>query len=117
MRLTILLASFVAYSLAACESPPNMHATQTVGAGDDVIVTFDAALSNRASSQYWIALQRADTPTSDTTGRVVLERGDGRVVLHAVTPGDYEIRLHDGYPSKEHHLVSRVPLRVLHGAE
>jgi hypothetical protein len=28
-------------------------------------------------------------------------------------PGQFEVRLHDQYPNKEHHLVGRVPVRVV----
>lgn len=118
MQLTSLLFVLVATgSLVACESPPKMHAPTMVRMGEDVLVTFDAPLDNRPSSMYWIALQSADTPTSSTVGRIVLERGDRKIILHAPTPGDAEVRLHDGYPKMDHHLVARAPVAILYGAD
>jgi hypothetical protein len=94
-----------------------MHVSPMVRAGDEFVVSFDAPLANRPADQYWMALQRADAPTSDTTGRVILERGDLRVTLRAPGPGDYEIRLHNKYPVKDSHIVARVPVTVLYRAE
>ncbi len=109
--LTVMLA-------AACEpNPPRMRTTSMTRVGDELVVTFDVPLENRSTNQYWIALQRADAPTSSTEGRVVLERGDRMIVLHATRPGDYEIRLHDRYPKKESHLVERIPITILYRAD
>ena len=113
----ISIVTAVSALLAACEAQPKMNAPPMVRFGDDVVVTFDAPLENRPSNQYWIAIQRSDTPVSDTEGRVILERGDRRVVLRPLVPGDSEIRLHDGYPNKRDHLVARAPITVLYAAD
>lgn len=114
--LSLLFGVVASAALVACEAPPKMHSAAMARAGDDVVVTFDTAIQSRASSLYWIALQRADTPTSSTEGRKILESGERRVVLHAATPGDYEIRLHERYPKNEHRLVARTPVTILHSA-
>lgn len=112
--LPIFAASLAtALLLAACEGPPRMRVEASkVATGNDVFVTFDDALAGRAANQYWIALQPADAPTSDTSGRVLLAHGDRAVRLRAVAPGDYEVRLHGSYPTKESHLLARIPVKV-----
>lgn len=110
----LLATTFVtALALVACEAPPRMHVEgATVATGNDVVVTFDAPLTGRATNQYWIALQPADAASSDTTGRVLLYHADRGVRLRAVAPGDYEVRLHGAYPKEESHLLARIPVRV-----
>ena len=112
--LLIPVATLVtALSLVACEPAPRMRAEATsVATGNDVVVTFDDALTGRATNQYWIALQPADAPVTDTTGRVLLYHGDHGVRLRALAPGDYEVRLHGSYPKEESHLVARIPVKV-----
>ena len=113
---SLLATTFVtaiSLSLAACEPPPRMHVEQaTVATGNDVVVTFDAPLTGRATNQYWIALQPADASPSDTSGRVLLYHDDRGVRLRAVAPGDYEVRLHGAYPKAESHLLVRVPVKI-----
>ena len=117
MRTSLLLAVILAAALAGCaDKTPTMHAATMARMGDDIIITFDTPLEQRSTTLYWITLQRADAPISDTDGRVVLERGDRVAVLHATTPGDYEVRLHDGYPKKDSHLVARLPITILYRA-
>ena len=88
------IAALLACALA-CDAPPTMHVDKsTVATGGDVVVTFDQALTGRATNQYWVALQPASAPASDTTGRIVLERTDRGVHLRTTAPGDFEVRLH-----------------------
>ena len=102
-----------ALMLLACETTPRMHvAASKVATGNDVMVTFDDALAGRATNQYWIALQPADAPANDTSGRVLLAHGDRAVRLRAVARGDFEVRLHGSYPKEESHLVARIPVQV-----
>jgi len=102
-----------AMALLACESPPKMRVVATtVATGGDVVVTFDEPLTGRATNQYWVALQPADAPVSDTTGRIILERTDRGVHLRTGAPGDFEVRLHGSYPKEEHHLLARIPVKV-----
>jgi hypothetical protein len=100
-------------TVLACEPAPRMHLERaTVATGNDVVVTFDAPLTGRATNQYWIALQPADAAVNDTTGRVLLYHDEHGVRLRAVAPGDYEVRLHGSYPKDESHLLVRVPVKV-----
>ncbi len=107
-----LLAAMLVF--AACEEgPPGMHVERSsVAAGQDIVVDFDHFFRGRATNQYWIALQHADAPESDTTGRIVLHRTETTVRLPTSVPGDLELRLHDQYPRREHHLVARIPVTV-----
>ncbi len=100
--------------LVGCARPsPEMSVAATeVATGEDVVVTFDRPHTGKATNQYWIALQRADAPESETTGRVVLERHETVVHLPARSPGRYEVRLHGQFPKKEHHLLRRIPVVV-----
>lgn len=106
------MAVLLAFALA-CEAPPTMHVDKTIVAtGGDVVITFDRPLTGRATNQYWVALQPASAPTSETTGRIVLERTDLGVHLRTTAPGDFEVRLHGNWPKEEQHLLSRVAVKV-----
>jgi hypothetical protein len=97
----------------ACEAPPTMHVDKsTIATGGDVVVTFDQPLTGRATNQYWVALQPASASTSDTTGRIVLERTDHGVHLRTTAPGDFEVRLHGNWPKEEQHLLARIAVKV-----
>ena len=97
----------------ACEAPPTMHVDKsTIATGGDVVVTFEQPLTGRATNQYWVALQPASAPTSDTTGRIVLERTDRGVHLRTTAPGNFEVRLHGDWPKVEQHLLARIPVKV-----
>jgi hypothetical protein len=104
--------------LSACQTSPPANAMRvnagSAVTGQDVVVTFDKPLTGRATNQYWLALQPASAPDSDTTGRTFLDRSDTSVRLRALAPGDYEVRLHGQYPRKEHAIIARIPVKV-HG--
>lgn len=109
----LALAALAALALVACHRRAPIHVESAdVRTGDDVVVTIDRDLDGRASDRYWLTLQSAEAPESDVSGRVLVERGERIVRLHASAPGTYEVRLHDRYPAAEHHLVARVPVRV-----
>ena len=114
--LVVGLAAVFSTAISACEPPPKMRVTPVARVGDEIVVRFDPPLANRASRQYWIALQRADAPLSSTEGRMILERGDRFVVLRATSPGESEVRLYSDYPKEDHHLVARAPVMVLYRA-
>jgi hypothetical protein len=97
----------------SCEAPPTLHVDKTtVATGGDVVVTFDQALAGRATNQYWVALQPASAPVTDTTGRIVLDRSDRGVHLRTTAPGDFEVRFHGNYPKEEAHLLARIPVKI-----
>jgi hypothetical protein len=102
--------------LVSCQSAPPSNAMRlnasTAVTGDEIVVTFDKPLTGRATNQYWVALQPVTAPTSDTTGRVFLDRGDTMARLRTTAPGDYEVRLHGNWPKKEHSLITRIPVKV-----
>ena len=113
MRTAWPMAIVGAWLVACGEPPPKMHLEKTVVATrEDVVVVFDDGIVGSETNQYWVALQPADAPISDTAGRVVLERGDRMVRLHTSSPGAYEVRLHGRYPNEETHLLVRVPVVV-----
>jgi hypothetical protein len=43
---------------------------------------------------------------------LILDRADRVARLRASTPGEFEVRLHGGYPKEEHHLLARIPIAV-----
>jgi hypothetical protein len=58
-------------ALLACDDTPRMGVERTtVATGEDVVVSFQDPLTGNATNQYWIALQPAGAPASDTTGRI-----------------------------------------------
>lgn len=113
MKLVHAFAFAAVFALTACRSAPQLHADRTqVLTGEDIVVTIDGSLEGRAFDQYWIALQPAEAPVTDVSGRIVLERREHEVRFHTTAPGAYEVRLHDRYPKVEHHLVARLPILV-----
>lgn len=92
---------------------PRAHLERsTVATGDDVVLVFDEPLAGRAVDQIWVALQGSTEPPSDTTGRVILDRGTRSVRLRANAPGDLEVRIHGRYPKEESHLLARIPVKA-----
>jgi hypothetical protein len=109
--LHLIALIFPAVVIGCADPTPKLHIERTVVAsGEDVVVVFDAPLEGRVTNQYWVALQRADEPLSSTKGRVVLGRTDRSVRLHTNEPGEFEVRLHGGYPRVDHHLLARIPI-------
>jgi hypothetical protein len=101
-------------AFVACKQPPTMSvASSTVALGDEVVVQFDRPIGGKASDLHWIALLPAAAPDDSTTGRFVVDHGKTRVGIPTSGAGNFEVRLHDQYPSKEHHLVGRVQVRVV----
>jgi hypothetical protein len=52
-------------------------------------------------------------PDDSAAGRFVVDHGKTIVNIPTSGSGSFEVRLHDQYPSKEHHLVGRVAVRVV----
>lgn len=101
-------------SLPACDAAPVMHTrTPQVMVGENVVVGFDAPLGGQAANQYWITIVPADAPESDATGRRFVYHGDTWAQIPALREGAFEIRLHDQFPKKEHHLIAKSSVQVV----
>jgi len=106
----VLVAGF---AFVACNQLPTMSlASSTVATGDEVVVHFDRPISGKASNLYWMTLTPVATPEDSTTGKFVVDHGKTTVGIPTSGPGNFEVRLYDQYPSKEHHLIGRVPVSV-----
>lgn len=101
-------------TLSACDAPPTMRvATPTVTAGENVVIRFDQPIGGQAANQYWITLLPADAQESDATGRRFVYHGDTSARLIAPQTGTFQVRLHDRYTEKEHHLVATADVQVV----
>ncbi|MEO8876806.1 MAG: hypothetical protein ABI461_14530 [Polyangiaceae bacterium] len=111
---TSVVVLVAAAGLTACDATPTMTArTPTVTAGSNVIVGFDNPLGGPAANQYWITILPATAPESDATGRRFVYHGDTSAQILAPAAGTYEIRLHDQFPKKEHHLIAKTSVLVV----
>jgi hypothetical protein len=88
-------------------------ASPTVTAGEEIVVRFDRPIGGKASNVYWMTLIPVGAPDDSTKGRFVVDHGKTIVNIPTGAPGSFEVRLHDEYPSEEHHLVGRVAVRVV----
>jgi hypothetical protein len=88
-------------------------ASPTVTAGEEIVVRLDRPIGGKASNVHWMALVPLGAADDSTTGRFVVDHGKTIVNIPTGASGSFEVRLHDEYPSKEHHLVGRVAVRVV----
>ena len=101
-------------AIVACDQSLAMSLeSSTVTVGGDIVVRFDRPITGKASNLHWMTLLPVAAPDDSITGRFVVDHGKTIVSIPTVRSGSFEVRLHDGYPSQEHHLVARVPVRVV----
>lgn len=116
MKSTSLLAmSAVAISLGVfgCSRPPEMRVNATtVHAGEPILVRFEKPLSMKAADKKWLTLVPAGAEPSAVGERVLLSERDLQYRLSTQDPGAYELRLHRGYPARDHALMRSVPITV-----
>jgi hypothetical protein len=91
-----------------------MHVTRKeVPLGAPVVVHLEDAMSAPRSGALWLTLAPAEAPESFVGERLVVDGNMTHATLNTSTPGHYEVRLHDGWPSRPHHLVARRPVDVV----
>ena len=91
-----------------------MHVTRKeVPAGEPVVVHLEDALSAPRSGALWLTLAPADAPESYVGERIVVDGQATHVVVTAAAPGRWEVRLHDEWPKRPHHLVARKAIEVV----
>ena len=95
------------------DSAPRMHVVRaTVHAGERVVVHVEGPTSPRRHGDLWLTLVPKEAPESFVGERVVVESGATHVTVPTAAPGAFEVRLHDGYPQRTHHVVARVRVEV-----
>ena len=91
-----------------------MHVTRKeVPCGSPVVVHLEDAISAPRSGALWLTLAPADAPDSFVGDRIVVDAASTHAILKASAPGRYEVRLHDDWPRKPHHLVARSSIEVV----
>ena len=97
---------------SACGEPaPRMHVVRArVHAGDAVVVHLESAPRERGA--LWLTLVPASAPESFVGERIVVEGGATRVTVAAASAGTFEVRLHDDFPLRAHHVVARARIEV-----
>jgi len=84
-----------------------------VPVGTPVVVEFDRPLVPDGDEQFWVTLV---TPTADPGAYDAWKYvpfGAERVELEASGAGEWELRLHAHYPTKQHDIIWRAPVTVL----
>jgi hypothetical protein len=101
-------------ALVGCEQSPTMTvASPTVSSGEEIVVHFDRPIGGKASNVHWMTLLPIAASDESTVGRFVVDHGKTTVTIATGAPGNFEVRLYDQYPSEDHHLIARVPVRVV----
>jgi hypothetical protein len=115
-RLAFVLASLCvsALSLAACggDSPRMMVEPRPFQAGEGLVVQFEAPVLSSAFDKRWLTLVPLGSPDTFVGDRVLVEPGATEVVVPTLSGGLFELRLHDGYPRRSHHVIGRLPVEV-----
>lgn len=92
-----------------------MHVTRKeVPLGTPVVVHLEDALSAPRSGALWLTLAPAGAPEGFVGERLVVDASATHVTLSAAAPGRYEVRLHDDWPKRPHHLVARTAIDVVY---
>jgi hypothetical protein len=102
--------------VVACAQPPTMSVgSSTVTVGDEIVVRFDRPIGGMASNLHWMTLLPVASPDDSTVGRFIVDHGKTMVTIptSGAGAGSFEVRLYDEYPSKDHHLIARVPVHVV----
>lgn len=90
----------------------------SIAVGEYPMVTFSSPLSPRTNERYWITVVAADAPDEEWGQWQYLDAGAESAELKSpAQPGPYEVRLHDGYPARQYHVVCRRSLAVEAPAE
>lgn len=103
-------------SFACSKAPPPMPSVSLDKAGytvgDSIRVTFSGPIITPGAEKAWLTLAPAGSPDSEFgTWHYVQARAVGDV-LETKAAGNFEVRLHDGYPRVTAHVVARVPVVV-----
>ncbi len=110
IAVTYLLALSVEVSAGAPDFELDKN---TVAAGSVTRIVFDDPLPSVADERYWITITRADSADSVYGEWKYVKAGAREASLPVpLEAGDYEVRLHDGYPRVAHHVVHREGLTV-----
>jgi hypothetical protein len=104
-----LLGIFLA---AACGDPaPRMHVVRArVHVGERVVVHLEE--SPRRHGELWLTLVPPSAPASFVGERIVVDDGATQVTVPTAAPGTFEVRLHDAFPERSHHVVARAAIEV-----
>jgi hypothetical protein len=101
-------------ALVGCEQSPTMSvASPTVSSGEEIVVHFDRPIGGKASNVHWMTLLPIAASDESTVGRFVVDHGKTMVTIPTGASGNFEVRLYDQYPSEDHHLIAKVPVRVV----
>ncbi|MDP2317017.1 MAG: hypothetical protein Q8P41_29255 [Pseudomonadota bacterium] len=80
--------------------------------GDYIAVVYGAPIRPLAGEQYWITLAPAGSPDSAYGAWHYVANGSIGDLVPTVAAGEYEVRLHEGYPRRSNHVISRQKITV-----
>lgn len=77
------------------------------------MVHLEDATSAPRSGALWLTLAPADAPDSFVGERIVVDPSATHAALPTNAPGHFEVRLHDDWPARSHHVVARKSIDVV----
>jgi hypothetical protein len=115
----VVVASLVAVAAmgAGCKkddapsAPAGLLAKTTFKKGETITVTFPHAITG-GPQENWLTLCAAGAPDSEWGAWHYVKPGSTTDTLTANAAGQYEVRLHDGYPRVQYHVVSRQKITI-----
>lgn len=86
---------------------------KTLQIGEAPVATFNSPLKPRPKEQFWITIVKFGAKDNDWGLWQMLGSGDKQATLKMPTAaGDYEVRLHGRYPTKNSMIIHRQKLTV-----
>jgi hypothetical protein len=84
----------------------------TFTTGDPILVNYSNPIQAAPGEEYWLTLVPAREPDSSWGEWHYVTAGAESDSVSASAPGEYEVRLHSGYPRLPYHVVARVAVHV-----
>ncbi len=80
-------------------------------AGDTIGVSFGTKLP-KAEGKHWITLVKKGAPDNEWGAWHMVDSGVSKDELKTTEGGTFEVRLHDNYPTQQHHIIARKEVAV-----
>ncbi|MCF6366703.1 MAG: hypothetical protein L3J35_10930 [Bacteroidales bacterium] len=111
-KLLFIVGVFFMFS---CGDKPDVMFTAPSSAevNKEIIVKFTNPISSTEKSKYWITIIEKSKEDKDWgKWQYVKDNAESIKLICPSQAGEYEIRLHDMYPSKSFHVVERASLTL-----
>ena len=98
----------------ATEKQNELFSAPNSGKADEVImVNYTTATASKAPNRLWVTIVKKSMPDK-TWGKwsYVADQSQSTKLTCPKVAGQYEIRLHDGFPTKKYHVIARQDFTV-----